>query len=196
MKIIATNIADLLLIEPRLFEDERGYFFESFHVKQFSEAIGSAYCFVQDNHSHSHQGVLRGLHYQIVQPQGKLVRVVQGHIYDVAVDLRPQSRTFGLWQGFELSAKNHLELWIPPGFAHGFLALSPTTNVLYKTTEYYAPEHERTICWNDPTLNITWPKGYEIKLSKKDQQARTFQEAAKEIQLMPSQSLRKDKMSC
>jgi dTDP-4-dehydrorhamnose 3,5-epimerase len=196
MKIIATNIADLLLIEPRLFEDERGYFFESFHAKQFLEAIGSAYCFVQDNHSHSYQGVLRGLHYQIVQPQGKLVRVVQGHIYDVAVDLRPQSRTFGLWQGFELSAKNHLELWIPPGFAHGFLALSPTTEVLYKTTEYYAPEHERTICWNDPTLNITWPKGYEIQLSEKDQQARTFQEAEKEMKLMPSQSLRKDKMSC
>jgi len=196
MKIIATNIADLLLIEPRLFEDERGYFFESFHAKQFLEATGSTYCFVQDNHSHSHQGVLRGLHYQIVQPQGKLVRVVQGRIYDVAVDIRPQSRTFGLWQGFELSEKNHLELWIPPGFAHGFLVLSLTADVLYKTTADYAPEHERTICWNDPTLKITWPKGYEIKLSKKDQQAKTLQEAKKEMQLMPSRSLKKHKISC
>lgn len=183
MKCIATTISDLLLIEPQLFRDERGFFFESFHQEQFSQKTGLSHVFVQDNHSHSLQGVLRGLHYQHTQPQGKLVRVVRGNIFDVAVDLRLESPTFGSWEGFELSEENRHQLWIPPGFAHGFLVLSPSADVLYKTTDYYAPQYEQTIFWNDPTLGIKWPTGYEMQLSKKDQEGMTFSEAIQKMNI-------------
>ncbi|HLB34828.1 MAG TPA: dTDP-4-dehydrorhamnose 3,5-epimerase [Chthoniobacterales bacterium] len=231
MKIIPTNIRDLLLIEPRLFEDERGFFYESFNQKEFlaqtginpTFAIGDGdllqytqpqtsfhkpsctkgtprllennfetkslqniihpncesrvdAVFVQDNHSHSVQGVLRGLHYQVRQPQGKLIRVVQGSIFDVAVDLRSESPTFGQWEGVELSEENCRQLWIPPGFAHGFLVLSPSADVLYKTTDYYEPQYERTILWNDSTLGITWPKMDNMTLSDKDQKGISFED--------------------
>jgi dTDP-4-dehydrorhamnose 3,5-epimerase len=176
MKIIPTTISDLLLIEPKIFGDGRGFFFESFNENIFSQKTGVSLSFVQDNHSHSQQGVLRGLHYQIEQPQGKLVRVVHGKIFDVSVDLRSKSPTFGKWEGFELSEENHRQLWIPPGFAHGFLVLSESADVLYKTTDYYAPQYERSILWNDPTLRIEWPQGYAIQLSEKDNKGMTFEE--------------------
>ena len=181
MKITATNIPDLLLIEPTIFGDARGFFYESFNHKEFVEKTGITTPFVQDNHSRSMQGVLRGLHYQVKQPQGKLIRVVQGKIFDVAVDLRKESPTFGKWEGVELSEENHYQLWVPPGFAHGFLVLSPNAEVLYKTTDYYAPRYEKTILWDDPTLAITWPLGDGIKLSEKDRSGVSFQEAIKEI---------------
>lgn len=179
MKIISTAISDLLMIEPRVFRDERGFFYESFNQKEFLKQTNVEKTFVQDNHSHSSQGVLRGLHYQVKKPQGKLVRVIHGKIFDVAVDLREGSPTFGQWEGVELSEENHLQLWVPPGFAHGFLVLSPTADVLYKTTDYYAPEYEKTILWNDPDLGILWPKVLDLKLSKKDQQGISFKEAMK-----------------
>ena len=157
MKVTRTAIPDVMLIEPKVFGDTRGFFYESFNERAFADATGVITRFVQDNHSKSAQGVLRGLHYQIQQPQGKLVRVVVGEVFDVAVDIRPGSPTYGAWVGEILSAKNNRQLWIPAGLAHGFLVLSDSAEFLYKTTDYYAPEHERCIAWNDPTLAIQWP---------------------------------------
>lgn len=168
MKIIPTDIPEVLIIEPQVFGDERGFFYESFNARRFAQATGCAVEFVQDNHSRSSRGVLRGLHYQIQQAQGKLVRVAQGEVWDVAVDLRRRSPTFGRWVGVELSARNFRQLWIPAGFAHGFVVLSEVAEFLYKTTDYYAPEHERCIAWNDPTIGITWPLAESPTLSQKD----------------------------
>ena len=171
MQITRLAIPDVILIEPKVFSDARGFFFESFNQRAFNAATGTDYQFVQDNHSRSSQGVLRGLHYQIQQPQGKLVRVVQGAVLDVAVDIRKSSPTFGQWVSAELSADNHHQLWVPPGFAHGFVVLSDTAEFLYKTTDYYAPEYERCIAWDDPALAIDWKDiKLTIKLSNKDQQ--------------------------
>ncbi|MFM2035213.1 MAG: dTDP-4-dehydrorhamnose 3,5-epimerase [Pseudomonadota bacterium] len=182
MKATPTAIADVLLIEPKVFGDERGFFFESFNQRAFNQATGLNLDFVQDNHSKSGQGVLRGLHYQVQQPQGKLVRVVAGEVFDVAVDIRPDSPTFGQWVGEILSADNKLQLWVPPGLAHGFLVLSETAEFLYKTTDYYAPEHERCIAWNDPTLAIAWPAMNEgPKLSAKDAAGGSFLEMTREL---------------
>jgi len=163
-------IPDVVLIEPKVFGDDRGFFFESFNHARFEEAIGRPVQFVQDNHSRSAQHVLRGLHYQIQQPQGKLVRVVQGEVFDVAVDLRKSSPTFGQWVGEVLSAHNKRQLWVPEGFAHGFVVLSDTAEFLYKTTDYYAPTFERCLAWNDPAVGIHWPAGLVPQLSAKDQQ--------------------------
>ena len=176
MKVIETKIPGLLVIEPRVFGDERGFFFESFNEKAFDEATGVTPHFVQDNHSKSAKGVLRGLHYQLPpKAQGKLVRVVQGEVFDVAVDIRKDSPTYGQWVGEVLSAENKKQLWIPPGFAHGFLTLSDTAEFLYKTTDYWSPEHERAIIWNDATLSIQWPlKGMEPMLAAKDAAAAAF----------------------
>jgi dTDP-4-dehydrorhamnose 3,5-epimerase len=155
--VTPTAIAEVLVIEPTVFGDARGFFFESFNARDFCEATGLDVTFVQDNHSGSSRGVLRGLHYQVQQPQGKLVRVVQGEVFDVAVDLRRSSPTFGQWVGETLSAENRKQLWVPPGFAHGFLVTTERAEFLYKTTEYYAPEHERSVRWDDPSLGISWP---------------------------------------
>ena len=171
MKVIATAIPDVLIIEPKVFGDERGFFFESFNHRQFAELVGRDVNFVQDNHSCSAQNVLRGLHYQIQQPQGKLVRVVQGAVFDVALDIRKSSATFGQHVALELSAENKRMLWIPEGFAHGFMVISEIAEFLYKTTDYYAPEYERSIVWNDPALAIQWPIQDEPTLSVKDRQA-------------------------
>lgn len=168
MKLTPTSIPDLAIIEPKVFGDARGFFMESWNRKTFS-ALGLDLDFVQDNHSRSRKGVLRGLHYQLHQPQGKLVRVTSGAVFDVAVDLRRASPTFGRWEGVELSAENHRMLWVPPGFAHGFLVLSDSADFLYKTTEYYAPEHERCVLWNDPEIGIQWPLEGDPALSAKDQ---------------------------
>ena len=172
MKATPLAIPDVFLIELKVFGDERGFFFESFNQAQFEAAIGKPVQFVQDNHSRSVKNVLRGLHYQIRQPQGKLVRVVQGEVFDVAVDLRKSSPSFGQWVGQILSAENKRQLWVPEGFAHGFVVLSETAEFLYKTTDYYAPAHERCILWNDPTLRIEWPKGIQPILSAKDAAAK------------------------
>ena len=177
MKATPLTIRDVILIEPKVFGDERGFFFESFNQAQFEQAIGKSVQFVQDNHSRSAKHVLRGLHYQIQQPQGKLVRVVQGEVFDVAVDLRKRSKTFGQWVGEILSAENKRQLWIPEGFAHGFVVLSDTAEFLYKTTDYYAPAHERCILWNDETLAIHWPAGIQPILSAKDAQGKAFVDA-------------------
>lgn len=177
MKAIPLAILDLFLIEPKVFGDDRGFFFESFNQEQFEKAVGKSVIFVQDNHSRSVKNVLRGLHYQIQHPQGKLVRVVQGEVFDVAVDLRKSSKTFGQWVGAILSAENRQQLWIPGGFAHGFVVLSETAEFLYKTTDYYAPAHERCILWNDATLQIEWPKEIQPILSSKDAQGKQFVEA-------------------
>ena len=168
MKVTPTAIPDVLLIEPKVFGDDRGFFFESFNERSFTELTGLAPKFVQDNHSKSAKNVLRGLHYQIRQPQGKLVRVVAGEVFDVAVDMRKSSPTFGKWVGEILSAENKKQLWLPEGFAHGFLVLSESAEFLYKTTDYYAPEHERCLAWNDPSLGIDWPLTGEPLLSGKD----------------------------
>ena len=171
MNVISTSIPDVKLIEPKVFGDARGFFFESFNQKAFNEATGTNHQFVQDNHSRSAKGVLRGLHYQIQQPQGKLVRVVRGAVIDVAVDIRKSSPTFGQWVVEELSEDNHRQLWVPPGFAHGFVVLSEMAEFLYKTTDYYAPAFERCIAWDDPTLAIDWTlSGREPLLSAKDAQ--------------------------
>lgn len=177
MKATPLAIPDVVLIEPKVFGDERGFFFESFNQAQFEQAIGKSVQFVQDNHSRSARNVLRGLHYQIQQPQGKLVRVVQGEVFDVAVDLRKNSKTFGQWVGEILSADNKRQLWIPEGFAHGFVVLSETAEFLYKTTDYHAPAHERCILWSDETLAIQWPAGIQPILSAKDAQGKPFNEA-------------------
>ena len=178
MKATRLSIPDVVLIEPKVFGDARRFFLESFNQKAFNAATGTDHQFVQDNHSRSTKGVLRGLHYQSQQPQGKLVRVVQGAVFDVAVDIRRSSPTFGQWVGVELSADNHRQLWVPPGFAHGFLVLSDSADFLYKTTDYYAPEHERCIAWNDPALAIVWPDmGMAPCLSGKDQRGLGLAEA-------------------
>ncbi len=170
MKATSLSIPDVYLIEPRVFGDERGFFFESFNHAKFEQAIGRKVQFVQDNHSKSSKNVLRGLHYQAQRPQGKLVRVTQGEVFDVAVDIRPGSNTYGQWVGEILSAENKKQLWIPEGLAHGFLVLSETAEFLYKTTDYYEPEHERCIIWNDPALAIRWPIDSPPSLSAKDAQ--------------------------
>ena len=156
MKVTPTAIPEVLILEPKVFGDARGFFFESFNERAFCEATGTNVSFVQDNHSRSAKGVLRGLHYQIQQPQGKLVRVVRGRLFDVAVDVRRSSPTFGRWVGTELSEDNHRQFWVPAGFAHGFLVLSDSADFLYKTPDYYAPQHERCIAWNDPAIGINW----------------------------------------
>ena len=177
MKIIATDIADVLIIEPTVFGDNRGFFFESYNKNQFAHATGLAVGFVQDNHSKSNKNVLRGLHYQIRQPQGKLVRVISGEVFDVAVDIRRSSPTFGKWVGDYLSAENKKQIWVPPGFAHGFVVVSETVEFLYKTTDYYAPEHERCIRWNDPDLAIRWPINDCPLVSAKDENGLRFKDA-------------------
>jgi len=178
MKVTDTMIPDVKIIEPTVFEDERGYFFESFNHKKFEEAIGRKVTFVQDNHSKSSKSVLRGLHYQLPpHAQGKLVRVVQGEVFDVAVDIRKSSPTFGQWVAEVLSAENKKQLWIPEGFAHGFLTLSETAEFLYKTTNYYHKECERSIIWNDAGFNISWPQHIQVSVSDKDAAAVAFQDA-------------------
>ena len=177
MKVTPTSIADVLIIEPKVFGDARGFFYESFNLKAFNEATGQDVNFVQDNHSRSGKGVLRGLHYQIQHPQGKLVRVVRGSVFDVAVDIRKRSPTFGQWVGVELSEDNHRQLWVPPGFAHGFLVLSDTAEFLYKTTDYYAPAHERSLLWNDLDVGVAWPITGEPQLAAKDAAAKRLDEA-------------------
>ena len=177
MKAIQTEIPEVLILEPKVFGDDRGFFFESYNAQAFRAATGLDVDFVQDNHSRSQKGVLRGLHYQVCQPQGKLVRCTLGEVFDVAVDIRRDSPFFGRWVGRHLSAENKHQLWIPPGFAHGFLVLSETAEFLYKTTDYYAPEFERTIAWNDPDLNIAWPTVDRPLLSKKDAEGLGFRVA-------------------
>lgn len=177
MNITLTNIPDVFIIEPRVFGDDRGFFFESYNEKDFHQKTGLNVSFVQDNHSRSVQNVLRGLHYQIQQPQGKLVRAVVGSVFDVAVDLRKSSPTFGQWVGCELSAENKRMFWVPPGFAHGFLVLSEFAEFLYKTTDYYAPQYERSLLWNDPDLNIDWPIDGNPILSVKDRDAQPLKTA-------------------
>ena len=180
MKITHTAISDVLVIEPKVFGDARGFFLESFNHRAFRAATGACVEFVQDNHSRSSKGVLRGLHYQIQQPQGKLVRVVSGAVFDVAVDLRRGSPSFGRWVGVELSDQNNRQLWVPPGFAHGFLVLTATADFLYKTTDYYAPQYEASLAWNDPSVDIAWPlQQYGIEqptLSAKDQVGKALHE--------------------
>ena len=178
MKVIATAIPDVMILEPKVFGDTRGFFMESFNEKIFRELTGVTLPFVQDNHSRSGRGVLRGLHYQVRQPQGKLVRVVRGAVFDVAVDIRRASPSFGRWVGVELSEDNNRQLWVPPGFAHGFLVLTESADFLYKTTDYYAPEHERCLLWNDPAVGVQWPTvdGAPL-LSGKDQAGLTLDRA-------------------
>lgn len=177
MKATPQTIPDVILFEPKVFGDDRGFFFESFNHARFEEAVGRPVKFVQDNHSKSVKGVLRGLHYQVQQPQGKLVRVVQGAVFDVAVDIRKSSPTFGKWVGALLTAENKHQLWVPEGFAHGFVVLSDTAEFLYKTTDYYAPAHERSLLWNDPALAIDWTTDITPILSTKDQVAKRLCEA-------------------
>ena len=175
MRATPTAIADVLLIEPKVFGDARGFFFESFNARSFAQATGLDAHFVQDNHSKSARHVLRGMHFQRTQPQGKLVRVVAGEVFDVAVDIRPESATFGLWVGEILSCDNHRQLWIPPGLAHGFLVLSETAEFVYKTTDYYAPQYEGCLAWDDPTVGIDWPlAGASPSLSAKDTQGKAL----------------------
>ncbi|MBC7516343.1 MAG: dTDP-4-dehydrorhamnose 3,5-epimerase [Alkalinema sp. FL-bin-369] len=178
MEIIKTKIPDVLILEPKVFGDDRGFFFESFNEQALLAQAGITTRFVQDNHSKSAKNVLRGLHYQIKQPQGKLVRVVVGEVFDVAVDLRRGSPNFGAWVGIHLSAENKRQFWVPPGFAHGFLVLSAADEFLYKTTDYYAPEYERSLLWNDPELEIDWPLEGDPILSVKDQAGVRFKDAA------------------
>jgi dTDP-4-dehydrorhamnose 3,5-epimerase len=171
MQVVRTEIPEVLILEPKVFGDERGFFFESYHRRAFHKATGVDVEFVQDNHSRSKRNVLRGLHYQIRQAQGKLVCVVAGEVWDVAVDLRRSSPTFGKWTGFTLSAESKRMAWIPPGFAHGFVVTSDSADVLYKATDYYAPEHERTLLWSDPALGIRWPLAGEPVVADKDRRA-------------------------
>lgn len=177
MQVTQTAISEVLILEPKIFGDDRGFFYESFNQQTFEKLTGVKANFVQDNHSKSAANVLRGLHYQIVQPQGKLVRVTVGEVFDVAVDLRRQSNTFGKWVGVILSAENKRQLWVPPGFAHGFLVLKNDTEFLYKTTDYYAPAHERCVRWNDPAIGINWPLSAEPMLSVKDKLGLALSEA-------------------
>ena len=180
MKVTETSLPGVLVIEPRVFGDERGFFYESFNQRAFNAVTGTNHVFVQDNHSRSAKGVLRGMHYQTQQTQGKLVRVVSGTVFDVAVDIRKESPTFGQWFGMELSEDNRRQLWIPPGLAHGFVVLSDAAEVLYKTTDYYAPQHEVSLAWNDASVGIAWPLAQygigEPVLSVKDQACKTLAE--------------------
>ena len=176
MKVIETSLPDVLLLEPRVFEDERGYFYESYNRRMLKD-LGLDWEFVQDNHSRSRGGVLRGLHYQIQRPQGKLVRVVEGEIFDVAVDIRRTSPTFGKWVGFNLSGNSKIAAWIPPGFAHGFLVVSEEAEVIYKTTEYWYPQYERCMRWDDPALQITWPLNKSPVISERDEGGLDLSEA-------------------
>lgn len=175
--VIETSLAGVKIIEPKVFEDARGFFYESFNAKQFAAETGLDVAFVQDNHSRSAKGVLRGLHYQIQHPQGKLVRVVAGEVFDVAVDIRRSSPTFGKWAGVYLSASNKRQLWVPPGFAHGFYVVSDSAEFLYKTTDYWYPEHERSLLWNDPALGIEWPLDGQPQIAAKDVAGRPLSEA-------------------
>ena len=178
MKVVRTGIPEVLLLEPKVFEDGRGFFLESYNQRAFRDATGLDVRFVQDNHSRSARGVLRGLHYQIRQPQGKLLRVVSGEIFDVAVDLRKSSPTFGKWAGFSLSAASKKIAWVPPGFAHGFLVTTEHAEVLYKTTDYYAPEQERTLLWNDPQVGVRWPSAAgEPVLNERDRKGALLSQA-------------------
>lgn len=177
MNVVHTAIPDVLLIEPTVFGDDRGFFFESYNEHRFAAAVGKTVRFVQDNHSKSARGVLRGLHYQIRQPQGKLVRVVAGEVFDVAVDIRKSSPTFGQWVGAILSAENKRQMWVPEGFAHGFVVTSDSAEFLYKTTDYWAPEYERSIAWNDPAIGIKWPIDIQPILSGKDQKGMQLADA-------------------
>ncbi len=180
LKVTPTAIPEVLIIEPKVFGDDRGFFFESFNQLEFNQAIASEVEFVQDNHSKSKKGVLRGIHYQIQQTQGKLVRVTHGAVYDVAVDMRKSSATFGKWVGLELSAENKKQLWIPPGFAHGFLVISDEAEFLYKTTDYYHPASEQSLSWCDPSIGIQWPNlGMDYSLATKDQSAVSWEHAPK-----------------
>ena len=181
MRGTPTAIPDVLILEPKVFGDDRGFFYESYNQQAFQAATGLDVTFVQDNHSKSARNVLRGLHYQVEQPQGKLVRVVQGEVFDVAVDIRKGSKTFGLWVGQILSAENKKQLWVPPGLAHGFVVLSDTAEFLYKTTDYYAPAHERCIAWNDPDLAINWQMQGEPLLSAKDAAGAAFRDATSRL---------------
>jgi len=175
--VTATAIPDVLILEPKVFGDARGFFYESFNARDFAAAVGQDIAFVQDNHSRSARGVLRGLHYQIEHAQGKLVRVIDGEVYDVAVDLRRSSPTFGQWVGVTLSAENHRQLWVPPGFGHGFVVTSASADFLYKTTDYWYPEHERSVLWSDPTLGIPWPLEGAPLLAAKDREGKLLAEA-------------------
>jgi len=175
--VTATAIPDVLILEPKVFGDARGFFYESFNARDFAAAVGQDIAFVQDNHSRSARGVLRGLHYQIEHAQGKLVRVIDGEVYDVAVDLRRSSPTFGQWVGVTLSAENHRQLWVPPGFGHGFVVTSASADFLYKTTDYWYPEHERSVLWSDPTLGIPWPLECAPLLAAKDREGKLLAEA-------------------
>ena len=177
MKVVHTAIPDVLILEPRVFADERGFFLESWNARDFRAALGFDATFVQDNHSRSRRGVLRGLHYQIAQPQGKLVRVVRGRVFDVAVDLRRSSPSFGRWVGVELGGDDNRQVFVPAGFAHGFLVLSDEADVLYKTTDYYAPQHERCLIWNDPEVGVAWPLTGEPVLAAKDRIGLRLREA-------------------
>jgi dTDP-4-dehydrorhamnose 3,5-epimerase len=177
MKVTSTSLPDVLIIEPTVFGDQRGFFYESFNARKFQELTGVKMSFVQDNHSLSAKNVLRGLHYQIQQPQGKLVRVIHGEVFDVAVDLRRSSPRFGQWVGVTLSADNHRQLWIPAGFAHGFVVTSEKAEFLYKTTDYWAPEHERCLQWDDPALGIEWPLSDTPTMSPKDLQGKYLHDA-------------------
>jgi dTDP-4-dehydrorhamnose 3,5-epimerase len=170
MQLTRSIIPDVMILEPRVFEDDRGFFLESWNARDFKSAVGIDVPFVQDNQSRSRRGVLRGLHYQIKQPQGKLVSAVRGSVFDVAVDLRKSSASFGKWFGAELNETNHRQVWIPAGFAHGYLVLSETADLLYKTTDFYEPKHERCLMWNDPEIGIEWPLAGEAVLSAKDRQ--------------------------
>jgi dTDP-4-dehydrorhamnose 3,5-epimerase len=175
--VTPTEIPEVVILEPRVFGDARGFFYESFNAREFAEATGLQVAFVQDNHSRSARGVLRGLHYQIEHAQGKLVRVIEGEVWDVAVDLRRSSPTFGRWVGVTLSAENHRQLWVPPGFGHGFVVVSASADFLYKTTDYWYPEHERSVLWSDPTLGIPWPLEGAPLLAAKDAAGRLLAEA-------------------
>lgn len=177
MKVTPTAIPEVLLLDPQVYGDDRGFFFESFNARKFENLTGIPANFVQDNHSKSARGVLRGLHYQIRQPQGKLVRVVAGAIFDVVVDMRKSSPFFGRWVGAELSAENRRQMWVPPGFAHGFVVISDSAECLYKTTDYWAPEHERALLWNDPALAIDWPLAGPPMLSGKDSMGKLLADA-------------------
>jgi len=175
--VTSTVLPEVKIIEPTVFGDGRGSFFESFNAREFEEGVAQGFEFVQDNHSRSTRGVLRGLHYQIVRPQGKLVRVIAGEVFDVAVDLRISSPDFGKWVGVKLSARNHRQLWIPPGFAHGFIVLSVSAEFVYKVTDYWFPEYERSLLWSDPRINIDWPLEYEPVLAEKDAEGKRLFEA-------------------
>ncbi|WP_213297282.1 dTDP-4-dehydrorhamnose 3,5-epimerase [Paraburkholderia sacchari] len=175
--VTATALPEVKIIEPKVFGDARGYFYESFNGREFEELVEAGVEFVQDNHSRSAKGVLRGMHYQIQHAQGKLVRVVEGEVFDVAVDIRRSSPNFGKWVGVHLSAENHRQLWVPPGFAHGFVVISESAQFLYKTTDYWFPEHERSIVWNDPEIGIEWPIDFEPLLAAKDAAGKRLAEA-------------------